>query len=163
MKQIRLTAALAAAIAASGLAACSAPRPARADEYGRHPAYLHALADLRAAQWQVDHRRPEDGAVSADETIVHDELSATIRDVERAAWQDGKAGDWQPPPDARLPREGRLHAAIDLMLKARADIAREEDDPRSRPLQAQILAHLDAALSAARHGVGDARRFDRRE
>lgn len=137
--------------------------PAVADEYGRHPLYLHALSDLRTAQWQVDHRRPEDRAVSSDETIVLDELSAAIHDLERAAWQDGKGGDWQPPPDARLQREGRLHAAIDLMRKAEADVARAEDDPRSRPFQQRGLAHLQAALQAASHAVGDVRRQDRRE
>ncbi len=136
--------------------------PALADEVGRHPFYLHALSDLRTAQWQVDHRRPEDGTVSTDEAIVHDELSAAIHDFERAAWQDGKGGDWQPPPDARLPREGRLHAAVDLMQKARSDVAREEDDPRSRSLQRDGIGHLVAALNAARHGIGDARRRDDR-
>ena len=137
--------------------------PALADEYGRHPAYLHALSDLRTAAWQVDHRRPEDGRVANDEAIVHDELAAAIHDFERAARQDRKNGDWQPPPDVQLPPEGRLHAAIDLMSRARGDIAREEDDPRARAFQEHGLAHVDAALDAARHAVGDARHGDRRE
>ena len=137
--------------------------PALADEYGHHPFYLHALSDLRTAQWQVEHRRPEDGAVSSDEAIVRDELGAAIRDFERAAWQDGKGGDWQPPPDARLAREGRLHAAMDLMQKARSDVAREEDDPRSRPFQQHGIEHLQAALQAAHHAVDDVRHRDRRE
>ncbi len=137
--------------------------PAFADEYGRHPAYLHALTDLRTAAWQVDHRRPEDGRVANDEAIVHDELVAAIRDFERAARQDGKNVDWQPPPDVQLAPEGRLHAAIDLMRRARADIARAEDDPRSRTFQQHGLSHVDAALDAARHAVGDARDRGRRE
>ena len=137
--------------------------PAFADEYGRHPEYLHALSDLRTAVWQVDHRRPEDGRVANDEAIVHDELAAAIHDFERAARQDGKSGDWQPPPDVQLQPEGRLHAAIDLMRRARADIARQEDDPRSRAFQEHGLAHVDAALDAAQHAVGDARHGDRRE
>lgn len=39
----------------------AASLPALADEYGRHPFYLHALSDLRTAAWKVEHRRPEDG------------------------------------------------------------------------------------------------------
>jgi len=138
--------------------------PVLADEYGRHPMYLHALTDLRTAQWEVDHRRPEDGAISADESIVHDEIGAAIHDLERAAWQDGKGSDWQPPPDVGLKRDGRLHAAIDLMRKAESDVARQEDDPRSRPFQQHGLEHLQAALEAAHHAIGDVHwRDDRRQ
>lgn len=135
---------------------------AHADEYGKHPFYLHAIADLRTAAWQVDHRRPEDARVSEDETIVRDEIGAALNDLRRAAWQDGKDMDWMPPTDTALPREGRLHATADLLRKVRSDVAREEDDPRSRPFQQHGLAHVDAALSATRHAIGDARRHDDR-
>jgi hypothetical protein len=134
--------------------------PALADEYGKHPFYLHALSDLRVAAWQVDHRRPEDVRISEDEMIVRDEIGAAINDLQRAAWQDGKALDWRPPADVALPREGRLHATVDLLRKVRADVAREEDDPRSRPFQQRGLAHVDAALDAAQHAIGDVRRRD---
>jgi len=136
--------------------------PALADEYGRHPAYLHALSDLRTAAWQVDHRRPEDGQVSQDEMVVRDEIRAAIGDLQRAAWLDGKPIEWREPADAWLPREGRLHAAIDLLRQARSDVAREEDDPRSRPFQQRGLAHVDVALNAAQHAIGDVRRHDMR-
>ncbi|MDQ0012203.1 hypothetical protein J2W23_000567 [Variovorax boronicumulans] len=136
--------------------------PALADEYGKHPFYLHALSDLRTAAWQVDHRRPEDGQVSQDELVVHDEIRAAIGDLQRAAWLDGKPIEWREPTDVWLPREGRLHAAIDLLRKVRSDVAREEDDPRSRPFQQRGLAHVDVALDAAQHAVGDVRRHDMR-
>ena len=152
--KIRLIAALALATTMS--------LPALADEYGKHPFYLHALTDLHAAAWQVDHRRPEDGMVSADEQIVRDEIHAAINDLQRAAWQDGKEMQWTPPPDVPLAREGRLHATVDLLRKAHADVAREEDDPRSRPLQQRGLQHVDAALNAAQHAIGDVRHHDDR-
>ena len=136
--------------------------PALADEYGRHPAYLHALSDLRTAAWQVDHRRPEDGQVSQDERVVQDEIRAAIGELQRAAWLDGKPIEWREPADAWLPREGRLHAAIDLLRQVRSDVAREEDDPRSRPFQQRGLAHVDVALNAAQHAIGDVRRHDMR-
>ena len=144
------------------LAVCVAV-PALADEYGKHPFYLHAISDLQAAKWQMEHRRPEDPQISGDEMIVRDEIQAALGDLQHAAWQDGKAMNWNPPPDAPLPREGRLHAAVDLLRKAHADVAREEDDPRSRPFQQRGLSHVDAALGAAQHAIGDVRRRDRRE
>ena len=43
---------------------------ANADLPGKHPAYLHALTDLRTARWMLEHR-PGDPAVSGreDESI----------------------------------------------------------------------------------------------
>ncbi len=146
-----------------GLAAAFA-NSASADEFGRHPFYLHAISNLRAAAWQVDHRRPDDPHMSRDEMIVRDEINAAVGDLERAAWLDGKPMQWNPPADGFMRPEGRLHAAIDLLRKAHFDVAREEDDPRSRGPQQRGMAHIDAALDAARHAVGDARRDEwRRE
>ena len=142
------------AILALTVAACA---PALADEYGMHPFYLHAISDLRAAAWQVDHRRPEDGQISQDEKIVHDELAAAIGELERAAYTDGKSADWQPPPDAMLNRDGRLHAAVDLLRKAHADVARQEDDPRARGAQQRALQHMELAERTAERAIGDVR------
>jgi hypothetical protein len=99
---------------------------AMADEPGRHPHYIHALADLRAAQWQVDHRRPEDGEVREDEQVSSDELALAIRSVTQAAYRDGKDLGFQPPPDAPMAYDGRLHAALRAVGAARrADDGRE--------------------------------------
>ena len=158
MKKKSLLAALAPLFAL--LAAASLP--ALADEYGKHPFYLHALSDLRTAAWKVEHRRPEDGQVSRDEQVVIDEIHAAIGDLQHAAWLDGKPVEWREPTDAWLPPEGRLHAAADLLRKVRSDVAREEDDPRSRPYQQRGLAHVDLALATAQHAIGDVRRHDLR-
>ena len=66
---------------------------AMADEPGRHSHYVHALSDLRAAQWQVDRCRPEDGAVREDEQVSSDEIGLAIRLVSDAAYRDGS---WTP-------------------------------------------------------------------
>ena len=62
---------------------------ANADLPGKHPYYLHALSDLRAARWMLEHR-PGDAAVSGreDEGIY-------LADVERSfadASADGTPG-----------------------------------------------------------------------
>jgi hypothetical protein len=131
--------------------------PAFADEYGKHPFYLHAISTLRAAEWQIDHRRPEDGRISQDEAIVHDEISAAINEFQKAAFMDGKGADWQPTTIDIMPRAGRLRATVDLLRKAHSDVAREEDDPRSRGFQQRGLQHVDAALNMAQHAQGDVR------
>jgi hypothetical protein len=127
---------------------------------GRHPHYIHALSDLRAAQWQVDHRRPEDGEVREDELVASDELAAAIHSTTSAAAADGKDLGWNPPPDAPLAWDGRLHAAIELLRAARADLALPEDDPMARNQQKLAILRVDAALHAAERAVGAVRRLD---
>ena len=150
MKKIVLGAAFALPLFASTLA--------MADEAGRHPHYIHALSDLRAAQWQIDHRRPEDGEVREDEQVASDEVSIAIRSVSDAAYRDGKDLGFQPPPDAPMAYGGRLHAAIDLLRAARIDLAMPEDDPRARGQQHAALLRVDAALHAAQRAIGAADR-----
>jgi hypothetical protein len=58
---------------------------ARLDARGRHPHDIHGLSHLRAAQWQVDHRRPADGEGREDERVASDEVSIAIRSVTDAA------------------------------------------------------------------------------
>lgn len=135
---------------------------ASADEPGRHPAYLHALSDLRAANWMIEHRRPEDGAIADDEMIARDEIGAAFNEIKRAAIFDGKDLRYHPEADVDMQREGRLHKAIDLLRKVHHDIAGEEDDPETRGLQHRALEHVDAALHAAERAVGEARRHDDR-
>lgn len=88
---------------------------------------------------------------------MHDEISAAINELQKAALMDGKGMDWQPTAVEVMPRSGRLHATVDLLRKAHSDVAREEDDPRSRGFQQRGLQHVDAALDTAQHAMGDVR------
>jgi hypothetical protein len=133
---------------------------AMADEAGRHPHYIHALSDLRAAQWQINHRRPEDGDVREDEQVASDELSIAIRSVTDAAYRDGKDLGFQPPPDAPLAYDGRLHAAMELLRAARNDLAMPEDDPVARGQQHAALLRVEASLHAAQRAIGAAARAE---
>jgi hypothetical protein len=146
MKKIVLGAAFALSLLTASLA--------MADEAGRHPHYIHALSDLRAAQWQIDHRRPEDGEMREDEQVSSDEVSIAIRSVTDAAYRDGKDLGFQPPPDAPMAYGGRLRAAIDLLHAAHNDLAMPEDDPGARGQQHAALLRVDAALHAAQRAVG---------
>src|SRR5271168_5658512 len=73
-----------------------APFAANADMPGKHPAYLHALSDLRAARWMLEHR-PGDAAVSAQEDVAITEIDKAIGEIKKASIDDGKDIHDHPP------------------------------------------------------------------
>jgi len=121
----------------------------------QHPAYLHALADLRAARWLIANR-PGDARVSGDEDVAIARINETINEIKHAAIDDGKNPDDHPPVDARLDRKGRLHRADELLRQARSDIAREEDNAAIRGLRDRAIDHVDAAIRATDQAIRDA-------
>jgi len=130
------------------------PIAANADSPGAHPAYLHALSDLRAARWMLEHR-PGDAAVSGQEDVAITEVDAAINEIKKAAIDDGKDLHDHPGVADVRDRPGRLHKALDLLHKAHQDVAREEDDPMAKGLRNRAVGHIDAAVAATRHAIGD--------
>lgn len=140
------------------LLAALIPLGAAADDLpGRHPAYLHALTDLRAARWLIEHR-PGDARVSGDEDVAITRIDEAIGEIKRAAIEDGKNIQEHPPVDMRLDNRGRLHRAEELLRKVHDDIAREEDDPLTRGLRDRAVRHVDDALDATHRAIADAER-----
>ncbi len=130
------------------------PLAARADLPGRHPYYLHALSDLRAASWLLEHR-PGDAAVSAQEDIALQQIAAAMAEIKRASIDDGKDIHDHPAIDMPNDHPGRLHKAAELLRKVHADVNREEDDPAARGLKRRALQHIDAALHSTNHAIRD--------
>jgi hypothetical protein len=130
------------------VAGCATSQPIR------HPAYLHALSDLRTARWMLEHR-PGDAAVSVHESEAIGEIDRAIGELKRAAIDDGK--NIHDHPSADLPNDyrGRLHKAADLLRKVRADTYREEDNPNARGLRDRAIGHVDAALHAVEQAIHD--------
>jgi len=120
----------------------------------RHPAYLHALSDLRAARWLIEHR-PGDWAQTADEQESVRQIDAAINDIKKAAFDDGKNINDHPPLDDHPDHRGRIHEALQFLGKARSDIAHEEDNAFADGLRDRAIGHIDAAARAARHVFGD--------
>jgi hypothetical protein len=117
-----------------------------------HPAYLHALTDLRDARWNLEHR-PGDAAVSGQEDIAIVEIDAAIVDAKRAAAEDGKNVGEHPPEDAKLNASGRLHRALELLHKAHNDVGQAEDNPESRELRGRVEHHIDVAIHATERAI----------
>jgi hypothetical protein len=130
------------------------PLGAQADLPGKHPYYLHALSDLRAARWMLEHR-PGDAAVSAEEDVAITRIDETINEIKRAAIDDGKDLHDHPGADFKGDHPGRLHKADELLHKVHADIAREEDDPMTRGLRDRAVHHLDEAIHATQKAIRD--------
>src|SRR5271155_4260914 len=92
---------------------------ARAD----HPAYLHALSDLRLARAYVTY-----GNAGQQGSYVIEEIDRAINDIKAASIDDGKPLDDHPPIDANLDFHGRYHRALDLLDHAHHDVNQEEDN-----------------------------------
>jgi hypothetical protein len=129
---------------------------AQADLPGKHPAYLHALTDLRAARWMLEHRAG-DAAVSAQEDQAIAEIDGAIGEIKRAAIDDGKDINDHMGVDAPDGRPGRLHKALELLRKVHDDVAREEDDPMTRGLRNRAVGHIDAAIQATQASIAAVR------
>jgi hypothetical protein len=110
---------------------------------GKHPAYLHALSDLRDARAHL--QRPDGGALHAEERAAVEDINRAIDEIKKASIDDGKNIDDHVHIDAHLPWAGRLHKARDLLDKAHHDVSEEEDNPATRGLQARVIAHIDRA------------------
>ena len=132
-----------------------APLAANADLPGKHPHYLHALSDLRTARWFIEHR-PGDAAVSAQEDVAIVEIDRAIGEIKHAAIDDGKDIHDHPAVDIAAGRPGRLHKALELLRRVHDDVAREEDDPQTRGLRDRALHHIDEAIHATEHAIGEA-------
>jgi hypothetical protein len=138
----------------SGLLLAVLPFAANADMPGKHPFYLHALSDLRAARWMLEHR-PGDAAVSAQEDVAITEIDKAIGEIKKASIDDGKNLEDHPPVQGINDRPGRLHKAAELLRKVHGDVAREEDDPFTKGLRDRAIMHIDEALHATEHAIGD--------
>jgi hypothetical protein len=129
---------------------CLAPLSAQAQMLpGKHPGYLHALSDLRAARWFLYHQ-PGDSRVSGDEDVGITEIDAAINEIKRASIDDGK--DLNDHPAVDIKEHGsRLLKSIETLRKAHADIQGEEDNPQVHELRHRALEHIDKAIHAADH------------
>jgi len=119
--------------------ATASPAPAGRE----HPAYLHALSDLRDARAHLE--RPDGGERREQERKAIEEIDAAIFEIKRASIDDGKNINDHVPVDAHLDWPGRLHRAVELLDKAHSDVAREEDNRFADGLQARALEHIDRA------------------
>ncbi|MFL9485531.1 hypothetical protein ACI6Q2_22310 [Chitinophagaceae bacterium LWZ2-11] len=125
---------------------------ARVSNGGDHPYYLHALSDLRAARWMIEHR-PGDWQRTVDEVEAVKQIDAAINEIKKASIDDGKDINDHPPVDERNEHDGRLHESVDFLKKAHADVNHEEDNEFAQGLRGRALKHIDDAIRAAKKAI----------
>jgi len=161
MNKIRLivsAAALALALPLVAPAQAQVPPPPPPPGYGHHPAYLHALTDLRDARWYLDH--PRKYALEERERHAIAEVDRAIDLVQRAAYYDGKDVYEHPREDAGIDARGRLRRVSELLRKARADVAQDEDNLQVRELQIHAVERIDEAIRLAESVMLDRERYN---
>jgi hypothetical protein len=149
MKTLLLSSLVGLALAVFFPSSCLAQLP------GAHPAYLHALDDLRDARAHLARRRG-DLQMNWDEHVAIREIDAAIHEIKMASIDDGKNLADHPPIDATLDYRGRLHRALELLHKAHSDVKQEEDDTFAQGLQHRAIRHIDAATSLTEQGIAAA-------
>ncbi|MGD0987037.1 MAG: hypothetical protein ABR874_04450 [Candidatus Sulfotelmatobacter sp.] len=125
---------------------------------GMHPAYLHALTDLRHARAHLENPAATHHMDKEEEHAIN-EIDKAIEEIKHAAIDDGKNLNDHPPVDARMDRAGRFHRALELLDKAHNDIAREEDYPGARGLRDRALHHIDEAHHIVDHLIVQAANY----
>ena len=132
------------ALAFTAVAAVLVPAASQAQVPGPHPAYLHALSDLRAARHYL-HDGWAWGPVRHDDDVAIHEIDAAINEIKVASIDDGK-GDADPfPIDRGLSPHDRFRKANELLAGAHHDLDHAEDVPSSRGLRDRALMHIDRA------------------
>jgi hypothetical protein len=126
-----------------------------ADDPGRHPAYLHALTDLRHARAHLERLTPSDRMDNEEEHAIA-EIDKAIGEIKRAAIDDGKPLGDHPAVDAHLGHAGRYHRTLELLDKAHHDISEREDDEFAHGLRRRALEHIDEAHRIVEHLIQQA-------
>lgn len=124
-----------------------------AEAPAQHPAYLHALTDLRHARALLE--RPARPDVKWDENIAIREIDAAINEIKQAAIDDGKPLSDHPPIDAHVNHRDRLRQAMELLRKSAADIDEREDNGWAKGLRGRANGHIHNAENAVREAIGE--------
>jgi hypothetical protein len=126
---------------------------ASADQPGKHPAFLHALSDLRFARAHLERKKGGDAEVKWDESQAIGDIDGAIRKIKEASVDDGKNLTDHPPVDAKLARAGRLRRALEALNAAHHDVAKEEDDAFAQGLKKRAISDIDSAILRTKEGL----------
>ena len=117
-----------------------------------HPAYLHALTDLRTARWHLEERGGSDQLKDSDHKAV-EEIDHCIDEIKKASIDDGKNLNDHPKEDAGKDKQGHIHRARQLLEKAKKDIKERESNQFADGLRDRAIHHLDEALGHIKHSL----------
>jgi len=126
-----------------------------ANAQNSHPHYLHALADLRYARAFL---------VSAGENNLRNEerrayasIDRAMKEIKRAAIDDGKNPEDHPAIDTNVRHRDRLHKVMALLGSARRDLTVQEDDKVALGWRKAALKHIADAQRSTNAAYADAK------
>jgi len=108
-----------------------------------HPAYLHAISDLRYARALL--YREDWRPVMRDQRAAMEEIDHAIGEAKRAAIDDGKNIDDHPPIDRGFGWEGRFRKVMELLNSAEHDLSEAETNGAASPWRNASLQNVRAA------------------
>jgi hypothetical protein len=130
-----------------GITAAALVSTAWAASPGRHPGYLQALSDLRAARGFLA-QQPGDAQVSENEKRAISEVDAAIGEINKASIDDGKPLSDHPSVDVSE-KGSRLLRSLETLHKAQDDIRGEVESPDVKGLRARANQHIGLAIQYA--------------
>jgi hypothetical protein len=130
-----------------------APPPPPPMPSGVHPAYLHAISDLRYARALL--YREDWRPVMRDQRAAVDEIDHAIGEAKRAAIDDGKNPDDHPPIDRGFGWEGRFRKAMELLNSAERDLAEGESNGAAAGWRNAALANVRNAKGFVNKAMRD--------
>jgi hypothetical protein len=122
-----------------------------------HPAYLHALSDLRLMRAYLDRLTPSE-RVDDESAQAIQEIDAAMREIREASIDDHKDLRDHMPIDARLTVSSRYRKARESGDAAWRDLNQEEDDKFARGLKHRAMDHVEKANHIVDHII---KRYDR--
>ncbi|MGD0681334.1 MAG: hypothetical protein ABR990_04710 [Terracidiphilus sp.] len=114
--------------------------------HAQHPAYLHALSDLRTARGYLQMPAKPQTQDACNRAVK--EVSRAISDMEKAVRDYGNNPKITPPPQGAGSANTPIHSAIRLLKEARADVEHGRDLPENHGLRERSIEHIDKALLA---------------
>ena len=129
---------------------CGAGFTAQAQEYGRHPAYMRALSDLRLMRTYLDRMTPSE-RIDDDQASAIAEIDAAIGEIRQASINDGKDPNWRAPIDAQLTPADRWRHARESGNAAWHDLDQEEDNGSANVMKHRAMDHIEKANHIVDH------------
>lgn len=120
-----------------------------------HPAYLHALEDLKLAENAIA-TRGGDPAMHVHDRYAIQQIEAAQTIIYKVAPEEQKNVHTLPKADASIPSNGgKLHDALDYLAKARSDLNEPDSDAQFNDAKRRVLILVSAAEGQVNMAISD--------
>ena len=109
-----------------------------------HPAYMHALSDLRLMRGYLDRLNPSEH-IDEESVRAVQEIDAAINAIKGAAIDDHRDLHEHPPIDAHITAHDRFDMARQAGNAAWHDLDHEEDNAFAGGLKHKAMDHIERA------------------